>query len=68
MTYKKNDKNIKKRSSLKDQLVFQDDPQNCDETDYLIKFPKNAIRLLESIESLKEGKIIETSLSELPQK
>jgi hypothetical protein len=29
---------------------------------------KNAIRLLESIESLKEGKIIETSLSELPHK
>ena len=31
-------------------------------------FRKNAIRLLESIESLKEGKIIETSLSELPHK
>jgi len=29
---------------------------------------KNAIRLLESIESLKEGKIIETILSELPHK
>ena len=49
-------------------LVFRDDHQGYDETAYLLKSPKNAIRLLESIESLKEGKIIETSLSELPHK
>ena len=57
-----------KCSSLKDEFVFRDDHQDYDETVYLLKSPKNAIRLLESIESLKEGKIIETSLSELPHK
>ena len=68
MTYQNKDKKIKKRSSLKDELVFQDDHQGYDETHYLLKSPKNAIRLLESIDSLKEGKIIETSFSELPHK
>ena len=58
----------KKRSSLNDEFVFRDDPQNCDETAYLLQSPKNAIRLCESIKSLKEGKIVETSLSVLPQK
>ncbi|NCV50702.1 MAG: hypothetical protein EBW46_13610 [Rhodobacterales bacterium] len=59
---------MKKRSSLKDEFVFRDGHQGYDETAYLLKSPKNAIRLLESIYSLKEGKIIETSLSELPHK
>ena len=68
MTYQNKDKKIKKRSSLKDELVFQDDHQGYDETHYLLKSPKNGIRLLESIDSLKEGKIIETSFSELPHK
>ena len=69
MTYQNKDKKIKKHSSLKDEFVFRDDPQNYDETAYLLKSPKNAIRLLESIESLKEGKVVSTSsLSELPQK
>jgi hypothetical protein len=61
-------KKIKKRPAFKDEFVFPDDPQNFDDTDYLLKSPKNAICLLESNESLKEGKIIETSLSELPHK
>ena len=68
MTGNNKDKKIKKRSSLKDEFVFREDHQDYDETAYLLKSPKNAIRLLESIESLKEGKIVETSLSELPQK
>ena len=68
MTQENKDKKIKKRSSLKDEFVFRDDHQDYDETAYLLKSPKNAIRLLESIDSLKEGKIIETSLSELPHK
>jgi len=69
VTYQNKDKKIKKHSSLKDEFVFRDDPQNYDETAYLLKSPKNAIRLLESIESLKEGKVVSTSsLSELPQK
>ena len=56
---------IKKSSSLKDECVFRDDHQNYYETANLIKSPKNAIRLLESIESLKEGIVVSTSLSEL---
>ena len=68
MTYQNKDKKIKKHSSLKDEFVSRDDPQKFDETAYLLKSPKNAIRLLENIESLKVGKIDEASLSELPQK
>ena len=68
MTYQNKDKKIKRRSSLKYEFVFRDDHQDYDETAYLLKSPKNAIRSLESIESLKEGKIIETSLSEIPHK
>ena len=68
MTYQNKDKKIKKYSSLKDEFVFRYDSQNYDETAYLLKSKKNAIRLLESIESLKEGKVVSTSLSELPQK
>ena len=59
---------MQKLSSLKDKFIFRDGHQGYDETAYLLKSPKNAIRLLESMESLKEGKIIETSLSELPHK
>ena len=68
MTRQNKDKKIKKYCSLKDERIFANDPQNFDETVYLLKSPKNAIRLLESIDSLKEGKIIETSLSGLPYK
>ena len=68
MTHQNKDKKIKKYSSLKDKCIFRDGHQGYDETAYLFKSPKNAIRLLESIDSLKEGKIIETSLSELPHK
>ena len=68
MTHKNKDKKIKKYSSLKDKCIFREGHQGYDETAYLLKSPKNAIRLLESIDSLKEGKIIETSLSELPHK
>ena len=68
MTHQNKDKKIKKYSSLKDKCIFRDGHQGYDETAYLLKSPKNAIRLLESIESSKEGKIIETSLSELPHK
>ena len=68
MTQENKDKKIKKHSSLKDEFVFRDDHQAYDESAYLLKSPKNAIRLLESIDSLKEGKIIETCLSELPHK
>jgi hypothetical protein len=67
VTHLNKDKKIKKYSSLKDKCIFRDGHQG-DETAYLLKSPKNAIRLLESIESSKEGKIIETSLSELPHK
>ena len=66
MTYQNKDKKIKKRSSLKDEFVFRDDHQGYDETAYLLKSPKNAIRLFESMESLKEGKVVSTNLSELP--
>ena len=68
MTHQNKGKKIKKRSSLKDEFVFRDDHQGYAETACLLKSPKNAIRLLKSIEWLKEGKIIETSLSELPHK
>ena len=68
MTHQNKDKKIKKRSSLKDELVFQDDHQGYAQTAYLLKSPKNAIRLFESMESLKEGKVVSTNLSELPHK
>ena len=68
MTRQNKDKKIKKRSSLKDEFVFRDDHQGYDETAYLLKSPKNAIRLFESMESLKEGKVVLTNLSELPHK
>ena len=68
MTYKKKTKRSKKRSSLKDEFVFRDDHQGYDETAYLLKSPKNAIRLFESMESLKEGKVVVASLYELPEK
>ena len=68
MTYQNKDKKIKKRSSLKDEFVFRDDHQGYDETAYLLKSPKNAIRLFESMESLKEGKVVVASLYELPEK
>ena len=68
MTHLNKDKKIKKYSSLKDKCIFRDGYQGYAETAYLLKSPKNAIRLLQSIDSLKEGKIIETSLSELPHK
>ena len=68
MTHSNKDKKIKLRPALKNEFVSRDDPQNFDEMVYLLKSPKNAIRLLESIESLKVGKIFEASLSELPQK
>jgi PHD/YefM family antitoxin component YafN of YafNO toxin-antitoxin module len=55
----------KKRPALKYEFVSRDDPQNFDETDYLLRSPKNAICLLESIESLKEGRVVPTSFSEL---
>ena len=68
MIQENKDKKIKKRSSLKDEFVFRDDHQGYDETAYLLKSPKNAIRLFESMESLKEGKVVSTNLSELPHK
>ena len=68
MTYQNKDKKFKKHSSLKDEFVFRDDHQGYDETAYLLKSPKNAIRLFESMESLKEGKVVSTNLSELPHK
>ena len=68
MTYENKDKKFKKRPALKNEFFFRYYLQSYDETAYLLKSPKNAIRLLESIESLKEGKIIETCLSELPHK
>ena len=52
MTYKKKTKRSKKRFSLKDEFVIRDDPQNYDEPVYLLKSPKNALRLLETSESL----------------
>ena len=68
MTHQNKDKKIKKRSSLKDEFVFRDDHQGYDETAYLLKSPKNAIRLFESMESLKEEKVVSTNLFELPHK
>ena len=68
MTHQNKDKKIKKRSSLKDEFVFRDDHQGYAETAYLLKSPKNAIRLFESMESLKEGKVVVASLYELPEK
>jgi hypothetical protein len=67
MTHENKDKKIKKRSALKKEFVFRDDLQNYDETAYLLKSPNNAVCLFESIESLKEGKVVATSLSELPK-
>jgi hypothetical protein len=68
VTHQNKDKKIKKRSSLNDEFVFRDHHQGYDETAYLLKSPKNAIRLFESMESLNEGKVVSTSLSELPHK
>ena len=65
MTHGNKGKKLKKRPVFNDEFVFPDDPQNFDETDYLLRSPKNAICLLESIESLKEGRVVSTSLSEL---
>jgi hypothetical protein len=66
VTHQNKDKKIEKYSPLKDKCIFRDGHQGYDETAYPLKSPINAIRLLKSIASLKEGKIIETSLSELP--
>ena len=68
MTHKNKDNKFKKHSSLKDKSIFRDGHQGYDETAYLLKSPKNAIRLFESMESLKEGKVVSTNLSELPHK
>ena len=68
MTHLNKDKKIKKYSSLKDKCIFRDGHQGYDGTAYLHKSLKNAIRLLESIDSLKEGKVVSTNLSELPHK
>ena len=65
MTHGNKDKKFKKRPVFNDEFVFPDDPQNFDETDYLLRSPKNAICLLESIESLKEERVVSTRLSEL---
>jgi PHD/YefM family antitoxin component YafN of YafNO toxin-antitoxin module len=35
---------------------------------YLLRSPKNVIRLLESIELLKEQRVVSTSVSKLSQK
>ena len=56
MTHENKDKKIKNRPAFKDEFVL------------LLESSKNAVRLLERIESWKEGKIVETSISELPQK
>jgi len=45
VTRQNKDKKIKKYCSLKDERIFANDPQNFDETVYLLKSPKNAIRL-----------------------
>jgi hypothetical protein len=68
VTHEYKDKKIKKRLAFKGEFVFPDDPQSYDETAYLLKSPKNVIRLLESMESSKEGKVVSTSLSELLHK
>ena len=68
MTNENIDKKIKKPPVLNNKFVFRDELQNYNETVYLLKSPNNAIRFLKSIESLKEGRIVETSLSELTQK
>jgi hypothetical protein len=68
VTHENKDKKIKKSPVLKNKFVFRDELQNYNETAYLLKSPNNAIRLIKSIESLKEGRIVETSLSELTQK
>jgi hypothetical protein len=68
VTHQNKEKKMKKRSSLKDEFVFRDNPINHDYVPFPNKSTKNAIRFLESIESLKKGKIVETRLSELPQK
>jgi hypothetical protein len=65
VTHGNKDKKFKKRPVFNDEFVFPDDPQNFDETDYLLRSPKNAICLLESIESLKEERVVSTRLSEL---
>ena len=65
MTHQNKDKKFKKRPAFNDELVFPDDAQNFDETDYLLRSPKNAICLLESIELLKEQRVVSTSISEL---
>ena len=67
MTQEKKQK-IQKRSSLKNEFVPRDDHQDYDKTAYLLKSPNNAICLLESIESLEEGRVVSTSLSELLHK
>ena len=65
MTHGNKDKKFKKRLAFNNKFVFPDDPQNFDEKDYLLRSPKNTLCLLESIESLKEGRVVSTSLSEL---
>ena len=68
MTHENKNKKIKKRPAFNDEFVFPDDAQNFDETDYLLRSPKNAICVLESIELLKELRVVSTSVSELLHK
>ena len=68
MTCENQDKKFKMRPVLKNEFVSRYDLKIMMKRPSFFNTQKNAIRLLESIESLKEGKIIETSLSELPHK
>ena len=68
MTHEKKDKKNKNCSSLKDEFIFEKILKIMMQLPIFRNLRKNAIRLLESIESLKEGKVEVISLFELPQK
>jgi hypothetical protein len=56
-------KKTKKQTLINLKVVFQKD-KPIDETEYLMSSPKNAKRLLESIENIKRGKGLEMKLDD----
>ena len=46
-------------------MMSLEDYEAMEETAYLLRSPKNAKRLMESIEDLKKGKVVRKTLTEL---
>ncbi len=55
---------ITKKNDMSVVMISLDDYESLQETAYLLRSPKNARRLLESIAELEEGKGIEREITE----